>query len=151
MPRKPLGPRSSGAQLWAEVERLRSSTDEARTAELTTELERARAREKAALDELAAARMGASERGIVDISVGGKPALAGMRKLWERFADAVGRLPTVRRSHGFSTVRLVAAKDLLADLMLFELDAPHGPAVSTQRHLLRRQLTHPAQIGRAHV
>ena len=154
MTRKPLGPRSSGAQLWAEVERLRRARGDTRRTvsrelfeETTALLERARARESAAIDEVSALRMAAAEQGIVEESFAGKPALTKLRKTWTRFSDAVMRLPATRRARGLGGVRIVANMDLMADLNLFELDAPHGRVAADMRNMLRRFLTHPARLA----
>jgi hypothetical protein len=140
MGRRPLGPKSSAGELWTEVERLREGSDDERFAELTTELERARARETAALSEVAAARATASRVGIAGESVGGKPALSKYRATWAEFADAVMNLPEVRRVDGWAKVRETVARDLAADLRLFELDAPRGRIEARRRDRLRRQL-----------
>lgn len=153
--RKPLGPRSSGAQLWSEVERLRRSAGDTRRTvakerfdELASELERARAREGALIEDLRTAREAASEEGLSSESIAGKPALSKLRRTWSRFAGAVMRLPILRRSRGLGGVRLAVSTDLMADLDLFELDAPHGRVASLMRDRLRRQLTHPALMVR---
>lgn len=144
--KKPLGPTSSARQLWAEVERLRGSGDDERVAELTTEVERARAREAGLLSELGAARAQASSSGVAAESVAGKPALAKARDAWGRFADAVLRLPETRAAEGFDRVRVAVAKNLVADMELFDLAWPRSRSEARERDRLRRFLTNPAWL-----
>ena len=125
---------------------MRTSSEDERVAELASEIERGHAREEALLNELAAARTEATDAGIGGISVAGKPAIAKFRAAWGKFADAVLRLPDVRQQAGLSAVRVVVAKDLVADLRLFELDAPRGRIEARERDRLRRLLDHPAML-----
>lgn len=148
---KPKTPREkwSAAQLLAELKRVekeRSSPD-GRIAELEAEAERARTRESALLSELAAARGEADADGIVPDEVGGKPAVAKLRRAWGRFSDAVLRLPTVAAKDGFNAARLVVAKQLVPDLLVFEADAPRGEIESKERDRLRRLLDNPAYVA----
>lgn len=145
---KPLTERSSSAQLWAEVKRLRKhqadphGADAEETVELKALLERTRAQASAALDENAALRMAASDEGIAHDELAGKPALAKYRRTWTEFADAVARLPDTLRKFGMGAVADDCAIDLSADLDVFELDAPRGAVAAALRDRLRRQLTH---------
>lgn len=150
----PLGPKSSGRALWEEVQRLRRNAGSGRRTvaraeydELKADLERTRTRAEALLSEVSAARTAASDEGVAEDSVGGKPALAKMRATWNRFASAVLRLPATRAAVGMGGLRLTVAKNLSADLSLFELDAPHGERTAEVRNLLRRQLSHPSLLA----
>lgn len=149
MARKDLSERSSARELWAELkrrERLKAEPS-AELDELRGDIERAHARENLLSSELAAARADASDAGISDESIAGKPAIAKYRREWKRFANAVLRLPRVRQTEGFYAVRIAVAKELDADLALFELDAPRGEIAARERDRLRRQLDTPAFVA----
>jgi len=144
-PHDGLSPKSSAGQLWAEVERLRSTTHDETVAHLTAAAERARTRETALLNELRAARAGATEEGVAGTRVAMKAAPAQLRsETWRRFADAVCRLPKIREAEGLGAVRLFIAKNLGADLDLLGLTAPRGPLEAKERDRLRRRLDSPA-------
>lgn len=139
----------SARQLAAEVRRLRAEAKnpDGETGELRLALERARTREAALLSELAAARAEADAEGIAPDEVAGKPAVAKLRRTWRRFTDAVLRLPTVAAKEGFLAARLVVAKELVPDLVVFEADAPRGDIEARDRDRLRRLLDNPAYVN----
>jgi hypothetical protein len=146
MKRRGLSDKSSAGQLWGEVQRLRAlrSNPSRETSELREELERARARETYLMSELSAAQSAGAEDGIAPDEVAGKPAVAKFRRIFRKFSDAVLRLPATYRRHGHATAEMVIAKTLVADLELFELDAPRGTVESRERHRLRAMLVSPA-------
>lgn len=139
----------SARQLLAEVRRLEGERKHPRKAsdDLRDQLERARAREAILLSELAAARAEADSEGIAPDEVGGKPAVAKLRRTWARFTDAVLRLPAVAAREGFNAARLVVARQLVPDLVLFEADAPRGDIEARERDRLRRLLDNPAYVN----
>jgi hypothetical protein len=148
---RPLDAKSSAGELWSEVRRLRSlSADgaEPEAARLSAELERERARGRALLSEVRAARAETFDLGVAGLRVGGKAAPAQFRTdTWRRFANATLRLPRTREEEGLRYVRLFVAKNLVADLYLLGLQAPRGPLEAKERDRIRRVLDSPSFVA----
>lgn len=129
----------SARQLLAYIRAYMETPDDRRPG-AEAERARARAREERLEVELRAARETAA-KGVAGRSVAGKPALSDFRKeTWRQFADAINRLPDVRRRDGIAGVRLYAATDLLPDLYLLGLTPPRSKAEAMERDRLRRFL-----------
>lgn len=119
-----------------------TSTGEANVvSELTAELERARAREVATLNSLAAARGESTHRGILGEldRVAGKPALAELREMWGRWVDVVNNMPRVRRTEGFKEVLVTVASEVIPDLYLMGIAVPRGRREVREQHVIERQ------------
>jgi len=134
--------------LLAEIARLRSRTRSKEGAEALRSAERERTRAEALRAELDDLKTQTGEAGIEGEEVGGHPAVASFRKAWRGFTSTILRLPAEREAGGFSRVRLLASKAILADLAIFELIEPRGPLEARARDVLRRCFTHPGRLDK---
>jgi len=107
--------------------------------ELRRALERADARAKAVVNELAAAREEATSEGIEGDRVAGKPAVADVRRAWRKFTSAVLRMPQVCRAEGFDAMALQVSQEIIPTLYQFSLWAARGPHEAQEQDAIRRQ------------